>query len=321
MGMSKGHRAVRWNAAGSATELGHLGASTAGITNSEAWAINEAGVAVGYATRFDATGLNDGPRAVRWNTSAVGAIELQVLGTDANGGTSSKAYMLNEAGTAVGWATKYVAGAAQGARAVTWNAVGQVTELGLLPGANSSMAFDVNNAGISVGTIATPTLNTAAYWNANGSAVDLNTLIATGSGWQFERALAISDTGWIAGIGKFDDGPGGTPAPYDRVFMLQVPVAVTLAGDYNASGKVDAADYVLWRDKLGTLTTVPNDTTPGWLAPGDYNVWRTNYGRTAGAGATVEAASIPEPSMLVLAMIGVLAFAPGRSLRLSTAAR
>jgi len=39
------------------------------------------------------------------------------------------------------------------------------------------------------------------------------------------------------------------------------------AGDYNGDQKVDAADYTVWRDGLGTTYT-----------QADYNVWRDNYG-------------------------------------------
>jgi hypothetical protein len=306
-GMSHGNRAVRWDAAGVATELGHLGTGVSSFTNSAAWAINEAGVAVGFATKFDATGLNDGQRALRWNAGSTMPIELQVLGTDPNGSTFSKAYTLNETGTAVGWLTKYDGqGVNQGDRAVTWNPSGQVTELALLPSATSSKAFDISNSGVSVGSIVTPSSAAAVYWTNAGSAVDLNALTAPTSGWRLEQALAVSDTGWITGIGKFDDGPGGAPEPYDRVFMLQVPIAVDLPGDYNLSGQVDAADYVVWRKRLGTLTTLPNDTTPGWVQPEDRSVWRANFDRVMStpAGGT---AIVPEPGTLVLAAMHVAA--------------
>jgi probable HAF family extracellular repeat protein len=312
-GASKGNRAVRWNAAGVATELGHLGTSVSAVTNSAAWAINEAGAAVGFATKFDAGGLNDGQRAVRWNAGSTTAIELQVLGTGTNGSTFSKAYTLNENGTAVGWLDKYDGqGSGQGTRAVVWNPAGQVTELGLIAGASSSKAFGINNLGTAVGLVQAGESSSAAYWNANGSAVDLNTLIAPGSGWRLEQALAISDTGWVAGIGKFDDGPGGAPSPYDRVFMMQVPIEVALPGDYNVNGEVDAADYVIWRERMATLSTLPNDTTPGWVQPVDYSVWRANFSRAAGSGSAIGSTSVPEPASFACAAIGAAIIMLGR---------
>ena len=81
------------------------------------------------------------------------------------------------------------------------------------------------------------------------------------------------------------------------VALDDVRVAVKtapLTGDFNGNGAVDAADYVLWRNG-GPLQ---NDPTEG-VQPGDYNVWRSNFGRTAGA-ASAAAASVPEPTALVL---------------------
>ena len=68
-------------------------------------------------------------------------------------------------------------------------------------------------------------------------------------------------------------------------------LAAGLAGDYNQNGVVDAADYVVWRNGLGTTYT-----------QNDYTVW-CGLGRTAGAGSVVGAA-VPEPDSLALA--GVL---------------
>ena len=45
-------------------------------------------------------------------------------------------------------------------------------------------------------------------------------------------------------------------------------------GDYNANGVVDAADYVVWRDALGTSAMLPNDPTSGTVTQEDYLVWR-----------------------------------------------
>ncbi len=63
-----------------------------------------------------------------------------------------------------------------------------------------------------------------------------------------------------------------------------------LAGDYNHNGIVDAADYVVWRNGLGTTYT-----------QNDYNVWRANFGQTAGSGAgAIANAAVPEPTTLAL---------------------
>jgi hypothetical protein len=72
-----------------------------------------------------------------------------------------------------------------------------------------------------------------------------------------------------------------------------------LTGDFNNNGVVDAADYVLWRNG-GPLM---NDPTNG-VQPEDYNVWRANFGKTAGSAASL-AASVPEPASCVIMLLTV----------------
>jgi hypothetical protein len=319
--MHKGLRAVRWDAAGAATDLGHLGTDSTGSANVYGVAINAAGAAVGSAPKYDTQGNYDGRRGVRWNAGSTTAIELEVLGTDADGFTDSQALDINDAGVAAGFALKYnEQGLSEGRRAVLWNDEGQVTELGNLPGGyEGGEAYDVNEHGIAVGSAERPegfnSTFVAVYWDAAGNAVDLNTLIAPRSDWLLTQALAISDTGWILGQGShtYDpDGPGGQAGTsYSRVFMMQVPVApVELAGDYNNDGQVDAADYVTWRDHLGANVTLPNDTTPGSVIDFDYQVWQASFGETIGDGS---ATNVPEPAALLLApLAGLAIFAPRR---------
>jgi CubicO group peptidase (beta-lactamase class C family) len=79
--------------------------------------------------------------------------------------------------------------------------------------------------------------------------------------------------------------------------------AVTLPGDYNSDGTVDAADYTVWRDTLGSDTSLPNDDTVG-VGPDDYDRWKANFGQTTGSGSSASAnASVPEPATLVLLML------------------
>jgi hypothetical protein len=70
-------------------------------------------------------------------------------------------------------------------------------------------------------------------------------------------------------------------------------IATSLAGDFNGDGKVDAADYVVWRKTDGSQD--------------GYNAWRTNFGRTSGSAAGQVAAAVPEPGALLLAAFGLFA--------------
>jgi hypothetical protein len=69
-------------------------------------------------------------------------------------------------------------------------------------------------------------------------------------------------------------------------------IQAVVPGDFNNSGTVDAADYVVWRKGLGTTYTRT-----------DYDVWRAHFGQTAGSGtgAGVNAA-VPEPATMVMLM-------------------
>lgn len=76
--------------------------------------------------------------------------------------------------------------------------------------------------------------------------------------------------------------PGGS-----TLFLEAVPA---LDGDYNLDGAVNAADYTVWRDGLGTMFT-----------PGDYDVWVANFGATAPASSV----AVPEPTAGVLLLLAV----------------
>jgi hypothetical protein len=239
-GAEKGSRAVRWDASGTAaTELGNLGTDASGLTYVYAWTVNDAGTAVGRADKYDA-GVSEGTRAVRWDASGTAATELGNLGTSASGVTYTDARAMNAAGMAVGEAYKFDAGLDKGYRAVRWDASGTAaTELGNLgtsaSGYSDAAAYAVNASDTAVGyawkydALGTLLGERAVYWGLDGAAVDLNTLIDPASGWTLTEARAISDTGWIGGIGSYDpDGAGGVDA-YDRLFLMQVPEPATLA--------------------------------------------------------------------------------------------
>ena len=58
---------------------------------------------------------------------------------------------------------------------------------------------------------------------------------------------------------------------------LHVIDAILPPGDYNQNGIVDAADYTVWRDNLGSGTSLPNDGTPG-VGHDDYVRWKIHFG-------------------------------------------
>ncbi|MGE3241054.1 MAG: hypothetical protein AB7I57_08305, partial [Pirellulales bacterium] len=97
-----------------------------------------------------------------------------------------------------------------------------------------------------------------------------------------------------------------------NVFNVQfVTEATGLPGDYNQNNKVDAADYAVWRDHLGSSTALPNDDTPG-VGADDYTRWKTNFGQQLGSGS-LDATSVPEPATAcLLAVCGLATWGVGR---------
>jgi hypothetical protein len=83
-------------------------------------------------------------------------------------------------------------------------------------------------------------------------------------------------------------------------------VTLVLPGDYNDDGTVNAADYVVWRNNVGTDANIPNDVTPWSVSPTDYDVWRAGFGQSRANGAAA-GRPVPEPSTLAGVMVGVLA--------------
>jgi T5SS/PEP-CTERM-associated repeat protein len=95
---------------------------------------------------------------------------------------------------------------------------------------------------------------------------------------------------------------------------------ITVPGDYNRDGAVDTADYVVWRNELGSTSALPNDDTPG-VGQDDYTRWRANFGRTGPVNASTTStfhAATPEPSSILLTAIAMFvshAYAAGRQRR------
>ncbi len=83
--------------------------------------------------------------------------------------------------------------------------------------------------------------------------------------WQIKQTIDLSNVGsdWHRLSITYDPATGAVTAGYDsQTFSLGA------AGDYNGDGKVDAADYVKWRDSIGTQAA--------------YDVWRANFGASGG---------------------------------------
>jgi hypothetical protein len=90
------------------------------------------------------------------------------------------------------------------------------------------------------------------------------------------------------------------------------PLAAGTIGDYNNDGKVDAADYVVWRKNEGTNAVLANDPIGGTIGTGQYSQWRSHFGLSAGSGLGGFAA-VPEPAAVALLLVAVFGCVTFRS--------
>lgn len=103
------------------------------------------------------------------------------------------------------------------------------------------------------------------------------------------------------------DGEAWTPVvaafdPVESRIVLQdwtdpnALLAITrLAGDFNTDGRVDAADYAVWRNGLDDLYTMEH-----------YADFRANFGAHWAESTPPAASPVPEPGSAALAMLGLL---------------
>jgi hypothetical protein len=85
-----------------------------------------------------------------------------------------------------------------------------------------------------------------------------------------------------------------------RTGSVLLEVISGLLGDYNNNGTVDAADYTVWRDRLGDLEALPNDDSAG-VGPDDYTRWKMHFGVTLpGAGSLATSRAVPEPRGIIM---------------------
>jgi hypothetical protein len=108
------------------------------------------------------------------------------------------------------------------------------------------------------------------------------------------------------GIFNMQDNNG----KHSVVYLDDVVYTSSLApepGDYNRNGIIDAADYITWRDSVGSTVTTgsgPDGNFNGVIDQGDYVVWKRNFGRTvASTLSSSSSAHVPEPATWMLVSV------------------
>ena len=112
------------------------------------------------------------------------------------------------------------------------------------------------------------------------------------------------------------DGNGDPPENELGQFISANMVAANLEaparthGDYNGDGVVDASDYTVWRDHLGSEDYHGDGNDDGQIDDSDYLVWKDGFGVAldvgglGGPGPGGAGAAVPEPAACGLALFG-----------------
>ena len=110
---------------------------------------------------------------------------------------------------------------------------------------------------------------------------------------------AFTATGELAFFAEFADSSSG-------IFVADL-FSFVLPGDYNFNGVVDAADFTVWRDNLGSSGPLGDGTGPGLdgIPDGivdlhDYDFWVANFGATSGSQSAPEPAGGPLVLLLMV---------------------
>jgi len=156
-------------------------------------------------------------------------------------------------------------------------------------GGVTSDRFDVQGSATLSGEI---TLNLDLAENFSPDS-DITILTTTGGITDNSTSVALTGSGkwWFTGV----DVVGNN-------LVLRAGEVDPTSGDYNNDGVVNAADYTLWADSLGTDNPLLNDPIGGTIGAGQYTQWKNNFGNTSSGSAT----AVPEPTGLVLLGLSVV---------------
>lgn len=100
---------------------------------------------------------------------------------------------------------------------------------------------------------------------------------------------------------------GDTSLHTGTISFGEIPDAPAgLIGDYNGDNVVDAADYTVWRNNVGTTNILSNDLIGGMIGSAHYQQWKANFGATAPGALLVAPQAVPEPAGLVMLLAGVV---------------
>jgi parallel beta-helix repeat protein len=155
------------------------------------------------------------------------------------------------------------------------------------------------------------TFQTLAQWRA-ATGNDLHSFTAVQSA--LFASVAGNDFHLKAGSSAINAGTSasasfadlaGLPRPASGAFDIGAYEFGALVGDFNRNGAVNAGDYILWRNTLGSAIprySGADANGSGIVDPSDLAKWRAGFG----ASSTGSSAGVPEPTCAILLAISSL---------------
>jgi hypothetical protein len=123
--------------------------------------------------------------------------------------------------------------------------------------------------------------------------------LAAGASFDLGHALntAVSIPGHDADL-KFQFALEGGEL---RTGIVNYITPAPMSGDYNDDGKVDALDYTVWRNTLGTTLPAADGDGDGHVDEDDFKIWKFTYGNTGTPGGG--GLATPEPAAIAHCLI------------------
>jgi hypothetical protein len=146
------------------------------------------------------------------------------------------------------------------------------------------------NESVSAGTIEVNEGGILQFNNAQESIASVQNLISSGF---ITTSSPLGTAGFVVEIVDVS----GTN--FTQVSFATMPGVL---GDFNDDGKVDAADYAVWRKNDTANNPLPNDNALTTQA-GRYDLWVDNFGNMPGSGSGLTAGAVPEPTSVILALM------------------
>ncbi len=157
-----------------------------------------------------------------------------------------------------------------------------------------------------------------ANWNLTPAGVAFEQLM---NSWKTDLTLPVGPDGTVdfSGFyGEYEITVGGQTFDLDLSKGTSLYSLVIAPGDFNGDGEVDAGDYTIWRDTLGSTDDFRADGNGDrMIDENDYAIWKSLFGTNYASGAGQAALSAPEPAAISLVLVAVFTTAAGLRSRTS----